>query len=86
MLFGLKTRVGPRKHVLHWGTFAQPGEYDLTVHVRRRCGLLSNYFDHLFSYATEYVLLTYSFTYLPHKDLDFSTVQPLQNEQEIALS
>jgi len=24
-----------------------PGEYDRAVHVRRRCGLMSNYFDHL---------------------------------------
>jgi len=29
-------------------TLAPPGEYDLTVRVRRRCGLMSNYFDHLF--------------------------------------
>ena len=28
---------------------AQPGEYDRTVRVRRRCGLMSNYFDHLFN-------------------------------------
>jgi len=27
-------------------TLASPGEYDLNVHVRRRCGLMSNYFDH----------------------------------------
>jgi len=29
-------------------TLAQPSEYKWTVHVLRRCGLLSNYFDHLF--------------------------------------
>jgi len=29
-------------------TLAQPGEYDCTVHMWRRCGLMSNYFDHLF--------------------------------------
>ena len=29
---------------------AQAGEYDWTVHVLRRCGLLSNYFDHLVIY------------------------------------
>ena len=29
-------------------TLAPPEEYDCTVHVRRRCGLMSNYFDHLF--------------------------------------
>ena len=28
MLFGLWTRVGRRKHVLHGGTLAPPGEYD----------------------------------------------------------
>jgi len=26
---------------------APTGKYDITVHVRRRCGLISNYFDHL---------------------------------------
>ena len=31
-----------------WGcTLAQPGEYHWTVHVRRRCGLMSNHFDQL---------------------------------------
>jgi len=29
------------------GTLAPPGEYDWTVRLRRRCGLMSNYFDHL---------------------------------------
>jgi len=29
------------------GTLAPPGEYDWTVHVQRRCGLMSNYFDHV---------------------------------------
>jgi len=28
-------------------TLAPSGEYDLTVHVWRQCGLKSNYFDHL---------------------------------------
>jgi len=28
-------------------TLAPHGEYDWAVHVRRRCGLISNYFDHL---------------------------------------
>jgi len=28
-------------------TLAPPGEYECTVHVRRRCSLMSNYFDHL---------------------------------------
>jgi len=31
------------------GTLAPPGEYDWTVCMRRRCGLLPNYFDHLYS-------------------------------------
>jgi len=48
MPFGLCSRMGPRKHVWHGGTLAQPGEYDWTVRMRRRCGLMSNYFDHLF--------------------------------------
>ena len=42
--FGLCTRLEPRKHVLdglHTGA-------TWTVHLRRRCGLMSNYFDHLF--------------------------------------
>jgi len=45
---------GPRNHVLD-GVQIPPspvrrgnfGEYDWTVHMRRRCGLLSNYSDHL---------------------------------------
>jgi len=32
-------------------TLAPPGEYHWTVHVLRRCGLLSNYYDHLFLLA-----------------------------------
>jgi len=27
---------------------APPGEYDWTLRVRGRCGLMSNYFDHCF--------------------------------------
>jgi len=49
MLFGMLTRVGPRKHVLDGGTLAPPGEYDWTVRVRRRCTMMSNNFDHLLS-------------------------------------
>ena len=30
------------------GTLALYGEYNWTVRLRRRCGLMSNYFDHLF--------------------------------------
>jgi len=29
------------------GTLAPPGEYDWIVRLRRRCGLMSRYFDHL---------------------------------------
>jgi len=36
------------RHGVYMGcTLAPPGEYDWTVHVRRRFGLMSNYFDHL---------------------------------------
>ena len=37
---------GP-KDVLGGCTLAPPGEYQWTVHVRRRCGHLSNYTEHL---------------------------------------
>jgi len=34
---------------LYMGCTLMPlGEYDSAVRVRRRCGLMSNYFDHLF--------------------------------------
>ena len=33
-------------------TLAPPGEYNWTVHVLRRYGLMSNYFDHLFQWHT----------------------------------
>ena len=35
-------------------TLALPGEYDSTVRVRRRCGLMLNYFDHLLDLATSF--------------------------------
>jgi len=36
-------------NVLSWeGTLAPHGKYDWTIRLRRRCGLISNYFDHLF--------------------------------------
>jgi len=31
-------------------TLAPPGKYDWTFRVRRRCGLISNYFDHLLAF------------------------------------
>jgi len=42
MPFGMWTWIGPRKHVLDGGA---PGKCSWTVHVQRRCGLLSNYFE-----------------------------------------
>jgi len=56
MPFELPTWVGRRKHALHGGTLAPPGEYDWTVRVwtvrvRRRRGLMSNYFDLLLRFA-----------------------------------
>jgi len=59
MLFRLWTRMGQRKHkfnrisqvapmcahgMAHW---RHQANYDWTVRLRRRCGLMSNYFDHL---------------------------------------
>jgi len=38
-------------------TMAPPEEYDWTVHLRRRCGLMSNYFDHLLLLFTTFVQL-----------------------------
>jgi len=43
--YGVNTPVGC--------ILAQPGKYDWPVHVRRRCGLMSNYFDHLFNFGTQ---------------------------------
>ena len=64
MRFGLQTRVGPRNHVLDGGPDSPMGKSNYegerggplqsianTVHVRWRCGLLSNYFDHLLRYV-----------------------------------
>ena len=39
-----------------WYILAPPGEYDLTVRLRRRSGLTSNYFDHLFSVGYWFVI------------------------------
>jgi len=44
-------------------TFAQPGEYDRSVHVQRRCGLISNFFDNLFSFAAVLHLLKSTMSY-----------------------
>jgi len=45
MLFVLWTPGGPKEA---WeAPLASPGKYDWTICLRRRCGLMSNYFDHL---------------------------------------
>jgi len=33
-------------------TLAQSGEHDCTIRLRRRCGFISNYFDHLFTVSS----------------------------------
>jgi len=55
MPFVIWTRVGPRKQV--GCTLATPGEYHWTVHVRRRCGLLSNYSDHLLRISITFIIM-----------------------------
>ena len=42
-----------------WRKFTQPGEYDWTVHVRRRCSLMSTHFDHLLRFSVSMVLCTH---------------------------
>jgi len=46
--FGLRTQVGPRNHVLDGGPDVLRDVAMATVFLRRRCGLMSNNFDHLF--------------------------------------
>jgi len=51
---------GPKRE----GTLTSPGEYDWTVRLQRRCGLMSNYFDHLFIYLlTGYCTNNYKHTH-----------------------
>jgi len=54
MPFWLWIQVGRRKHVftVTWGALVSHGRYSWTVHVQWRCGLMSNYFDHLLSHRT----------------------------------
>jgi len=48
MPFWMWSWVGCKQtHVRRGCTFAQSGQYNWTVHVRRRCDFLSNYFDYL---------------------------------------
>jgi len=65
LLFGLWTWVGRRKHDFNRicqvapmcphgrAHLAPPSKYDRTVHLGQRCGLISNYFDHLFFLSVE---------------------------------
>jgi len=49
LLFGLWTWVGQKKHKfkrVQKGTLAPPGKYDWTIHLQRRCRLMSYYVDH----------------------------------------
>jgi len=49
--FGLWTQVSRRKHkfsrICQVAPMCPHVRYDSTVHLRRRCSLMSNYFDHL---------------------------------------
>jgi len=44
MPFGLWTRVGRKKHGVTWGHIGATWQIRLIIRVRRRCGLMSNYF------------------------------------------
>jgi len=44
------------------GTLAPPGEYEWTVHLWQRCGLVSDYFDHLFTLLTATAIILYGST------------------------
>jgi len=71
MPFGLWTRMGPRNHVLDGGPYPRgKGQFwegegwpivkyiiGNTLHLQQRCGLLWNYFDHLFSWFSFLKLL-----------------------------
>jgi len=56
-----------RHPTLYMGcTLAPPGEYSWTVRLRRRCGLVSNYFDHLFQIQWLRLLDLFDFEYCSH--------------------
>jgi len=45
---------GPKEPCIRLGFILKPtGEHDWTVHVRRRCGLLSDYFDRLLFFSSD---------------------------------
>ena len=48
--------------VRYGGTLASPGKYNWTVRLRWLCGLMSNYFDHLFKLSSDsFHLISVSF-------------------------
>ena len=44
-------QVEPMRPPFMGGHIGPPEEHDFTVRLRRRCGFMSNYFDHLFSFG-----------------------------------
>jgi len=62
-------------------TLAPPGEYDWTVRVRRRCGLMSNYFDHLLLHFAWGVYLSRpSVNELDQSAVDAPSIDPLHSD------
>jgi len=90
MPFEIYTRMGPRNHVLRDDvrcTLSQPGEYQWTVHVRWRCGLLSNYFDHLLFITILYASLSMIYIIIQNTSCSFcwgavcKTVRPMLSDR-----
>ena len=53
----------PEEPCVRWGcTLVQPGEYDWTVRVHRRCGLMSNVFYHLFIIMPNKIACIHAYT------------------------
>ena len=51
---------GPKEACIRWGcTLAPPGKYHWTIHVWRRCGLLSDYFDPLLNFISLEILMKF---------------------------
>jgi len=67
ILFGIWTRVGPRKHVLGGVHNGATWRIPMTVHVRRRYGLLSNYFDRLLLLGVLLLIIFISPIYVSRK-------------------